>query len=86
MPAFKMDHHLLVVNQVSLLGLAPSLDAMGVGRKLLWRSCDVQRSTSEGPSSQLTLITRESFKIPRFAVCGHRRVSYEGRQFAAFTG
>ena len=35
MPAFKMDHHLLVVNQVSLLGLAPSLDAMGVGRKLL---------------------------------------------------
>ena len=49
MPAFILDHHLLVVNQVSLLGLAPSLDAMGLGRKLLWRSCDSQQTLSEGP-------------------------------------
>ena len=51
MPAFNLDHHLLVVNQVSLLGLASSLGAMGVGRKLLWRSCDLQQTFSEGSLS-----------------------------------
>ena len=83
MPAFKMDHHLRVVNQVSLLGLAPSLDAMGVGRKLFWRSCDVQHSTSEGPSCQLILITRKSFERPMFTACGCRNLTYKGHQFAA---
>ena len=49
MPAFNLDHHLFVVNQVSLLGLAPSLDAMGDGLKLPWRSCNMQQIISEFP-------------------------------------
>ncbi len=57
MPAFKMEQHLLVVNQVALLGTAPSLDAMGVGCKLLWRSCKLQHTILKGLACQLMLIS-----------------------------
>lgn len=34
MPVFRVEYHFEVVNQVSLQGLAPSLETMGVGCKV----------------------------------------------------